>query len=107
MVIFKAVLHGLSVVCADIGGIKRYFFEEDVGYRSTAGSGGPASRRPRARRRPQQHALPDGHARIGSMLSADLSSCSFACRHYEISENSWLMSLARRSKERACGGPLD
>ena len=83
-VIFEAVLHGLPVVCTDTGGIRGYFSEEDVRY--------VPPQDPVALRRTLRDLAEDDSMRIAmathaqaQMLSSDLSSRSFARRHYEIS----------------------
>jgi glycosyltransferase involved in cell wall biosynthesis len=83
-VIFEAVLHGLPVVCTDTGGIRSYFSEEDVRY--------VPPQDPVALRRALQALAEDDRMRFAMatraqarMRSADLSSRSFARRHYEIS----------------------
>ncbi len=83
-VLFEAVLHGLPVVCTDTGGLRGYFSEEDVRY--------VPPRDPIALRRALEELAKDDQMRFAMakrvqarMLSADLSSRSFARRHYEIS----------------------
>ena len=83
-VISEAVLHGLPVVCTDTGGIRGYFSDEDVRY--------VPLHDPVALRRALQELAEDDRMRFAMathaqahMLSADLSSRSFARRHYEIS----------------------
>jgi glycosyltransferase involved in cell wall biosynthesis len=83
-VIFEAVLRGLPVVCTDTGGIRGYFSDEDVRY--------VPPQDPVALRRAFQGLAEDDQMRFAMathaqarMLSSDLSSRSFARRHYEIS----------------------
>jgi glycosyltransferase involved in cell wall biosynthesis len=83
-VIFEAVLHGLPVVCTDTGGVRGYFSDEDVRY--------VPPQDPVAVRRALQELAADDNMRLAMakraqarMLSSDLSSRSFARRHYEIS----------------------
>jgi glycosyltransferase involved in cell wall biosynthesis len=83
-VIFEAVLHGLPVVCTDTGGIRGYFSDEEVRY--------VPRQNPAALRCAMQELAEDDRMRLSMatraqarMLSAGLSSRSFARRHYELS----------------------
>ena len=71
-------------MCTDTGGLRGYFSEEDVRY--------VAPRDPIALRRALEELAEDDQMRFAMakraqarMLSSDLSSRSFARRHYEIS----------------------
>jgi glycosyltransferase involved in cell wall biosynthesis len=83
-VIFEAVRQGLPVVCSDTGGIRGYFSEEDVRY--------VPPQDPAALRCAIQELAEDDRTRFAMIanaqarvLSADLSTRSYARRHYEIS----------------------
>ena len=98
-VILEAVLRGLPVVCTDTGGIRGYFSDEDLRY--------VPPQDPVALRRAFQGLAEDDQMRFAMathaqarMLSADLSSRSYARRHYEISRE-LVNDAARKSAQSA------
>ena len=83
-VIYEAVLRGVPVVCTDTGGLTAYFSPQEVRY--------VPPRDPIALRRALEELAEDDQMRFAMakraqarILSSDLSSRSFARRHYEMS----------------------
>ena len=104
-VIYEAVLRGVPVVCTDTGGLTAYFSPQEVRY--------VPAQDPVALRRALEELAEDDQKRFAMakraqarMLSSDLSSRSFARRHYEISRELVDDALVRLTKARACGATL-
>jgi glycosyltransferase involved in cell wall biosynthesis len=96
-VVCEAVLRGVPVVCTDTGGLRAYFSEQEIRYVPLNDAS--------AMRRAIEELARDDKARIAMaeraqahLLSAGLSSHSFARRHCEISEQLLRMSAASAGK---------